>query len=84
MANVTWHTERLNEMSARVQAEAASQAARIIEAMDDFADVPWREQMEHHRQFGTWLPEKRPYSAWELDRVVFPRLLKELDELAAA
>ena len=57
---------------------------RIIRPWTTSQTSPWREQMEHYRRFGSWLPEKRPCSAWELERVVYPRSLKELDELAAA
>lgn len=84
MASVAWCHEQLDEMCARVQREAASTAERIIAAMDDFADVSRAEQRGHFRRYGARGPVRRPHSRWELDRIVFPKVLADLDDLDAA
>lgn len=71
----------LDALRARVTARAAGQAERIISAMDQFDPVPMREQKAHYLRHGAWGPNHRPYSAWEMSRVVFPRMLAELDAL---
>lgn len=57
----SWHHQRLNEMCARVQAEAASKAARILRDME--------------------VRDGEPYSRWEFSRVVFPRIMADLEAL---
>lgn len=83
MASIAWCIERLEEATTRIQREAESQAARIIASMDEFEPTSWSERIEHRRRYGHDGPERRPYSTWELRRVIFPRLMKELDALDA-
>jgi hypothetical protein len=81
MASVAWYHERLDEMCARVSAEASSKADRIISEMGEFEEVPWNEQVSHFHRFGVWGPERRHYSSWEIRRIVFPRILSDLEAL---
>lgn len=71
----------LDALLARVTARAAGQAERIFSAMRQFERVPMREQTAYYRRHGVWGPEFRPYSAWEMSRVVFPKMIAELDAL---
>lgn len=77
MASVAWCHERLDEMCARVQREAAAKADRLIAEMDDFRELTFREQRK------TGLTHS-PYSRYVNRRVLFPQMLAELDALTAA
>lgn len=71
--------ERLDEMCARVQREAASAADRVITEMETFDELSFADQ----RRTG-WTRTHQSLSRWEIRRVLFPAMLRELDELAAA
>jgi hypothetical protein len=89
VASLAWHHERLDEMCARVSAEAASKAERIILSMER-QRMPWRVQREHFYRTGEW-PEadadgvvRWPYSSWELSRIMYPKMMADLDALGYA
>lgn len=81
MASLAWCHERLDEMCGRVQREAASQADRIIAEMDTFEEIPWTEQKAFYMRFGYWGQERRHYSRWEISRIIFPRIMADLEAL---
>jgi len=69
------HThERLDEMCARVQREAASAADRIITEMDTFDELSIAEQ----RRTG-YTRTHKTFSQWEIRRVLLPAALRELN-----
>lgn len=80
-AGLSWHHERLDEMCARVQQEASDQADRIIAEMSTFEPYSFREQREMLERTGQAAPDRRPWSDWEIHRIIVPRLLRELDEI---
>ncbi|WP_298942414.1 hypothetical protein [uncultured Microbacterium sp.] len=76
--------ERLDEMCARVQREANSHADRIILSMDEYAEISLSEQGAFYRRHGEWGPAQHPYSRWEMSRIVFPRMMADLDALGTS
>ncbi|SDH53595.1 hypothetical protein [Microbacterium sp. 77mftsu3.1] len=79
MPSLDWFHERLDEMCARVTAEAVSKADRIIASMDP-GEASWTEQKATFRRTGEWVDRSR-YSPWELSRIIYPRIIADLDEL---
>jgi hypothetical protein len=70
--------DRLDEMCARVIREASDAANRVIAEMETFEEYTWPEQ----RRMGFRYTHK-PWSNWEIRRVILPRAIRELDELGA-
>ena len=73
-----WISEQLDEMCARVTAEAASKADRIITEMDTFTPFTWSTRLGAFRLTGEWGPEVSAYSDWERRRIIGPRIYAEL------
>lgn len=68
-----WVHEELDKACARIQRETAWKVQRLIDSMNDFGEEQW------HRETMTW--EVSRYSRWEMSRIIYPRLIAELDAL---
>lgn len=71
-----WLHMRLDEMCARVTAEAAAKADRVLADMDEYAELPY----DARRRTG-YTQTHYPYSTWYLRRIIFPQLMADLDAL---
>lgn len=78
---LSYYFDQLDEIRDRISREAASKADRLIAEMNNFEPLTLAEQ-RHYWLNGQEPPERRPYSEWEIRRIILPQLIAELKALA--
>lgn len=83
--SVRWHMERLDELRDRIARETDARADRLLAEMNTFEEYSFRDQRLMWERWGypDWseVPTHKPWSNWEIRRIIFPQMIAELEAL---